>query len=161
MADIDEHLERIDWGTQQDDGSVLLSPAWEVFILAVSIISVLNLLQLWIIGRFKCIVMCCHVTDFCPTAVVWPQNVPLLRDLCPRKWIYSLSALTDRSEWAELLPAPVWFRLSTDHYWWCCSLCVRLGFTFQESASRTGLLGEPLRLLKCESLLILIRHPEA
>ena len=49
MADIDEHLERIDWGTQQDDGSVLLSPAWEVFILAVSIISVLNLLQLWII----------------------------------------------------------------------------------------------------------------
>ena len=44
---IDEHLETIDWGKQQDDGSVLLSPAWEVFILAVSIISVLNLLQLW------------------------------------------------------------------------------------------------------------------
>ena len=46
---IDEHLETIDWGKQQDDGSVLLSPAWEVFILAVSILSVLNLLQLWII----------------------------------------------------------------------------------------------------------------
>jgi voltage-gated potassium channel len=51
MADvhIDEHLETIDWGKQQDDGSVLLSPAWEVFIFAVSIISVLNLLQLWFI----------------------------------------------------------------------------------------------------------------
>ena len=47
--DFDEHLEQIEWGKQQPDGSVLLSPAWEVFILAVSIISVLNLLQLWII----------------------------------------------------------------------------------------------------------------
>ena len=44
MADIDEHIERVDWGKQQDSGEVLLSPAWEVFILGVSILSVLNLL---------------------------------------------------------------------------------------------------------------------
>ena len=29
MADIDEHIERVDWGKQQDSGEVLLSPAWE------------------------------------------------------------------------------------------------------------------------------------
>ena len=44
MADIDEHIERVDWGKQQDSGEVLLSPAWEVFILGVSILSVFNLL---------------------------------------------------------------------------------------------------------------------
>ena len=48
-VDIDEHLDQIEWGTQQEDGAVVLSPAWEVFILAVSLISVLNLLQLWLI----------------------------------------------------------------------------------------------------------------
>jgi voltage-gated potassium channel len=44
MADIDRHIDRIDWGTQQESGEVLLSPAWEVFILGVSILSVVNLL---------------------------------------------------------------------------------------------------------------------
>lgn len=43
MAGIEEHLDTIEWGQQQDDGEVLLSPAWEVFILGVSILSVLNL----------------------------------------------------------------------------------------------------------------------
>lgn len=38
-----ERLEQIPWGTQKDDGEVLLSPAWEVFILGVSILSVFNL----------------------------------------------------------------------------------------------------------------------
>ena len=42
-VDIDKRLERIDWGQQQDNGEVLLSPAWEVFILGVSILSVFNL----------------------------------------------------------------------------------------------------------------------
>ena len=51
MSDVamEERLRSIDWGQQQKDGSVLLSPAWEVFILAVSILSVLNLLLLWIV----------------------------------------------------------------------------------------------------------------
>ena len=44
MMDIDQHIERVDWGKQQDSGEVLLSPAWEVFILGISILSVLNLL---------------------------------------------------------------------------------------------------------------------
>ena len=47
VVDIEEHLEGIEWGRQQDDGSVLLSPAWEVFILAVSLLSVFNLLVVW------------------------------------------------------------------------------------------------------------------
>ena len=41
--DIEEHLEQIDWESQQDSGEVLLSPAWEVFILGVSLLSVFNL----------------------------------------------------------------------------------------------------------------------
>lgn len=48
-VDIDEHLDSIEWGRQQDNGQVLLSPAWEVFILVVSIISVINLFQLVVI----------------------------------------------------------------------------------------------------------------
>lgn len=44
MAEIDEHFKQVAWGRQQDNGEVLLSPAWEVFILGVSILSVLNLL---------------------------------------------------------------------------------------------------------------------
>lgn len=48
-ADIEGHLDAIDWGRQQDDGSILLSPAWEVFILAVSIMSVINLVQIVLI----------------------------------------------------------------------------------------------------------------
>jgi voltage-gated potassium channel len=44
MTSIDEHIERVEWSKQQDSGEVLLSPAWEVFILGVSILSVLNLL---------------------------------------------------------------------------------------------------------------------
>ncbi len=43
MASVDEHIDRVEWGKQQDSGEVLLSPAWEVFILGVSILSVLNL----------------------------------------------------------------------------------------------------------------------
>jgi voltage-gated potassium channel len=42
--DIDEHLESVEWGKQQEDGEVLLSPSWEVFVLGVSILSVFNLL---------------------------------------------------------------------------------------------------------------------
>ncbi len=41
--DIEEHLDTIEWGTQQDNGEVLLSAAWEVFVLGVSILSVFNL----------------------------------------------------------------------------------------------------------------------
>ena len=29
MVDIEEHLKRVDWGRQQGNGEVLLSPAWE------------------------------------------------------------------------------------------------------------------------------------
>ena len=43
MAEIEEHIERVEWVKQQDSGEVLLSPAWEVFILGVSVLSVLNL----------------------------------------------------------------------------------------------------------------------
>ncbi len=42
-VDIDKHLESIEWGKQQESGEVLLSPAWEVFVLGVSILSVFNL----------------------------------------------------------------------------------------------------------------------
>lgn len=35
------------WGRQAADGEVLLSPAWEMFILAVSILSVFNLVVVW------------------------------------------------------------------------------------------------------------------
>lgn len=45
--DFDEQLERIDWGGQQDNGEVLLSAAWEVFVLGVSILSVFNMVFLW------------------------------------------------------------------------------------------------------------------
>lgn len=44
MTSIDEHIARVQWGKQQDSGEVLLSPAWEVFILGISILSVVNLL---------------------------------------------------------------------------------------------------------------------
>jgi hypothetical protein len=42
-VDIDKHLEQIEWGKQQDDGEVLLSAAWEVFVLGVSILSIFNM----------------------------------------------------------------------------------------------------------------------
>lgn len=42
-AELEERLERIPWGTQEENGEVLLSPAWEVFILGVSLLSVFNL----------------------------------------------------------------------------------------------------------------------
>jgi voltage-gated potassium channel len=47
MSTIDEHLERVEWGKQQEDGQVLLSPAWEVFVLGVSLLSVFNLFFGW------------------------------------------------------------------------------------------------------------------
>jgi ion transport protein len=50
MTDIEERLDRVEWSTQQENGEVLLSPAWEVFILGVSILSVLNLL---VVGIFR------------------------------------------------------------------------------------------------------------
>ncbi len=50
MVDIEAHLDAVDWGRQQDNGEVLLSPAWEVFILGVSVLSVLNLL---LVGLFR------------------------------------------------------------------------------------------------------------
>jgi voltage-gated potassium channel len=43
-TDIEQHLDQIDWGRQQQNGEVLLSPAWEVFILGVSVLSVFNLI---------------------------------------------------------------------------------------------------------------------
>ena len=48
--DVDKHLDQVDWGKQQPNGEVLLSPAWEVFILGMSILSVLNLL---LVGLFR------------------------------------------------------------------------------------------------------------
>lgn len=42
-ASIDQQLDAFAWGHQQDNGEVMLSPAWEVFILALSILSVLNM----------------------------------------------------------------------------------------------------------------------
>ncbi|MEX1295907.1 MAG: ion transporter [Candidatus Limnocylindrales bacterium] len=50
MASIDKHIGRVEWGKQQDNGEVLLSPAWEVFVFGVSILSVLNLL---LVGVFR------------------------------------------------------------------------------------------------------------
>jgi hypothetical protein len=47
--DIDAHIEAIDWERQQDDGEVLLSPAWEVFVLGISILSVFNLLVVLVV----------------------------------------------------------------------------------------------------------------
>lgn len=47
-VDIDQHLNQIEWETQQDNGEVMLSPAWEVFILGISILSVFNLLLIGI-----------------------------------------------------------------------------------------------------------------
>jgi hypothetical protein len=43
-TDIEQHLDQIEWGRQQANGEVMLSPAWEVFILGISILSVFNLL---------------------------------------------------------------------------------------------------------------------
>ena len=43
MEALKERLEKIEWGKQQPNGEVLLSPAWEVFVLAISILSVFNL----------------------------------------------------------------------------------------------------------------------
>ncbi len=45
--DIDQRLKTIEWGKQQANGEVLLSPAWEVFILGVSMLSVFNLAVVW------------------------------------------------------------------------------------------------------------------
>ena len=41
----------IAWGRQRADGEVLLSPAWEVFILGVSILSVFNLAVVWVLDN--------------------------------------------------------------------------------------------------------------
>ncbi len=49
MTTIDDHIAQVEWGKQQDDGQVLLSPAWEVFVLAVSMLSVFNLFFGWVI----------------------------------------------------------------------------------------------------------------
>jgi hypothetical protein len=49
-VDIEQHLDLIEWEKQQDNGEVMLSPAWEVFILGISILSVLNLL---LVGIFR------------------------------------------------------------------------------------------------------------
>lgn len=40
---------RIGWGRQQDDGEVLLSSAWEIFILGVSLLSVFNLVAVGLV----------------------------------------------------------------------------------------------------------------
>jgi len=48
-VDIEEHLQRVEWDTQQLDGEVLLSAAWEVFVLGISLLSVFNLLVVLII----------------------------------------------------------------------------------------------------------------
>ena len=49
MTTIGDHIERVEWVSQQEDGQVLLSPAWEVFVLGVSILSVFNLFFGWLI----------------------------------------------------------------------------------------------------------------
>lgn len=49
MAAFEAHRERVEWGRQQDNGEVLLSPAWEVFVLGVSILSVLNLVMVGVL----------------------------------------------------------------------------------------------------------------
>jgi voltage-gated potassium channel len=51
MADVDieEHLDRIEWGRQQENGEVLLSAAWEVFVLGLSLLSVFNLVIVWFV----------------------------------------------------------------------------------------------------------------
>ena len=41
--------EPIAWGRQRADGEVLLSPAWEVFILVVSMLSVFDLAMVWVL----------------------------------------------------------------------------------------------------------------
>ncbi len=46
--DLRKDFAKIPWGTQQANGRVLLSPAWEVFILGVSILSVFNLVVVWL-----------------------------------------------------------------------------------------------------------------
>jgi len=43
MSDTRRAMEEAEWGRQHDDGEVLLSPAWEVFILGVSLLSLFNL----------------------------------------------------------------------------------------------------------------------
>jgi voltage-gated potassium channel len=50
-TNIDDHLDRVDWGRQQKNGEVLLSPSWEVFILGISILSVFNLFLVLIVGN--------------------------------------------------------------------------------------------------------------
>ncbi len=50
MDEVRKHIEQVEWSRQQDDGQVLLSPAWEIFILGVSILSVLNLV---LVGVFR------------------------------------------------------------------------------------------------------------
>jgi Ion transport protein len=41
--DLDLRLTSVEWGRQQANGEVLLSPAWEVFVLGISMLSVFNL----------------------------------------------------------------------------------------------------------------------
>lgn len=50
MEKIIERLERIEWEKQQADGQVLLSPAWEIFVLCVSLLAVFNLFLGWVMG---------------------------------------------------------------------------------------------------------------
>ncbi len=50
MTNGDEQIDAIEWDQQQDNGEVLLSPAWEVFILGISALSVLNLV---LVGVFR------------------------------------------------------------------------------------------------------------
>ncbi len=49
MSDRDGLDREVRWGRQQASGEILLSPAWEVFILAVSILSLLNLILVVIV----------------------------------------------------------------------------------------------------------------
>ena len=44
-----EHLDSVAWEAQTEDGNVLLSPSWEVFVLGVSILSVFNIFFLLVI----------------------------------------------------------------------------------------------------------------
>ena len=51
MASVKERFDQIEWGSQQSDGQVLLSPPWEIFVLCVSILSVFNLFLGWVMGN--------------------------------------------------------------------------------------------------------------
>ncbi|MFV2062794.1 MAG: ion transporter [Chloroflexota bacterium] len=49
MSTSDERTDQIKWGAQTRDGQVLLSPSWEVFVLMVSVLSVVNLFFGWVL----------------------------------------------------------------------------------------------------------------